>query len=188
MMLETDSSLQIENLLKHEKIDLLSGDIEQKLKDFFSKLSIDMKQKYDEKEEAIQRISVKIQEAEQDFKLNLDIKSKKLQDVSKLVNDTILKYRLASENAIRIGNRLSSIESERSRLVKAIRLLQAINSLEKIEPVEFQESLNSMEDFSTLRQSLPRSLRISDLNEFSQVIFSSIIISYHLISYLCMNF
>jgi len=165
-----DPSVQIEKLWNLEKIDLsASDDIEQKLKDFFGKLSQQMKQKYDEKEEAIQKVSITIQEAEREFKSNLDIKSRKLQDVSKLVNDTILKYRLASENAVRIGNRLSSVESERSRLVKAIRLLQAINSLEKIEPIEFQDSLNNIEDFSLLRQSLPRALRINDLQEFSQV-------------------
>lgn len=168
-MATADPSAQIEKLWKAENVDLQSEGIEEKLKDFFGKLSTDIKQKFDEKEDAIQKVAIKIQEAEKVFKANLEAKSRNLQDVSKLVNETIIRYQLASENAVRIGNRLASIESERSRLVKAIRLIQAINTLEKIEPVEFQESLNSYEDFNALRKNLPRALCVSDLQDFSEV-------------------
>ena len=161
-----DSSIYIENLWNNKKLEPSDVSDEQKLHNFLDELTIEFQQIYQEKQDEVNKLEVKLQSAEDIFKSNLDSKSQKLNEIHIQVQAAMTKFKQASETAVRIGDRLASTESERKTLVRAIDIIKTIDVLERIEPVKFQEKIQDSLNFMTIKNSLSDTLRKKDVKNF----------------------
>jgi hypothetical protein len=101
----------------------------------------------------------------------LDVQIQKLSDIERDVDIVMKRFDEASSGAVRLGERLSTAESERRKIEYAEELMSYIQHFQNIEPVSFASQLAGCGDVE-LKSRLPIELRRKDWGEVSLVFFS----------------
>ena len=162
-----DPTAHFERWWKQEKYELKS---EENLKLFFESLTIDLTKRVNEKELLIKQLNTTLIETEKQFKETLNSKSKQLDEISQIVNETITSFKHSSENAIRIGDRLATIESDRIKLVEATEIMKCIRYFERTDTTSFEKSMKNAKSLDSLKRALPKTLKKKTIFELSKVI------------------
>jgi hypothetical protein len=141
--------------------------VELRLLELYSNLVSDMTFFAEETESEVSRLQGLVRHADNNLQQELDVHQEKVDLISTTIEQTIDNFKRASDSAVRIGERLSTSESERKRLVRAIELMRCVKVFEQADPSEFASAggLNNDE----LIEILPEQLREKNWGEISFV-------------------
>jgi hypothetical protein len=141
--------------------------VELRLLELYSNLVSDMTFFAEETESEVSRLQGLVRHADNNLQQELDVHQEKVDLISTTIEQTIDNFKRASDSAVRIGERLSTSESERKRLVRAIELMRCVKAFEQADHSEFASAggLNNDE----LIEILPEQLREKNWGEISFV-------------------